>query len=99
VWIVPLSGDQAPRNITTSNPAFDGHPKYSLDGKYIAYRMQKQPGYESDLFRLAVYDRSTGVSRVLTESFRNWVEAFHGPQIQNRSISQLQLKATILSFA
>jgi dipeptidyl aminopeptidase/acylaminoacyl peptidase len=76
VWIVPLSGTQAPRNITSSNPAFDGNPKYSLDGNYIAYRMQKQPGYESDLFRLAIYNRSTGVSRVLTESFRNWVEAF-----------------------
>jgi dipeptidyl aminopeptidase/acylaminoacyl peptidase len=76
VWIVPLSGNQPPRNITASNPAFDGHPKYSPDGKYIAYQMQKQPGYESDLFRLAIYDRSTGISRVLTESFRNWVDAF-----------------------
>jgi len=76
VWIVPLSGNQPPRNITAVNPAFDGHPKYSPDGKYIAYQLQKQPGYESDLFRLAIYDRSTGTSRVLTESFRNWVDAF-----------------------
>ena len=76
VWIVSLSGNQPPRNITASNPAFDGHPKYSPDGKYIAYQMQKQAGYESDLFRLAIYDRSTGASRVLTESFRNWVDAF-----------------------
>ncbi len=76
VWIVPLSGNQPPRNITAANPAYDGHPKYSPDGKYIAYQMQKQPGYESDLFRLAIYDRSTGTSRVLTESFRNWVDAF-----------------------
>ncbi|MFZ0822085.1 MAG: S9 family peptidase, partial [Terriglobales bacterium] len=81
VWIVSLagnqlSGNQSPRNITASNPAFDGHPKYSPDGKYIAYQMQKQPGYESDLFRLAIFDRSTGTSRVLTESFRNWIDAF-----------------------
>ena len=81
VWIVSLagnqlSGNQSPRNITASNPAFDGHPKYSPDGKYIAYQMQKQPGYESDLFRLAIFDRYTGTSRVLTESFRNWVDAF-----------------------
>jgi len=76
VWIVSLSGNQAPRNITASNPAFDGHPKYSPDGKYIAYQMQKQPGYESDLFRLAIYDRATGTSRVLSESFRNWVDDF-----------------------
>jgi dipeptidyl aminopeptidase/acylaminoacyl peptidase len=76
VWIVSLTGKQPPQNITASNPAFDGHPKYSPDGRYIAYQMQKQPGYESDLFRLALYDRSTGTSRVLTESFRNWVDAF-----------------------
>ena len=44
--------------------------------RYIGYRMQKQPGYESDLFRLAVYDRKSGQSRVLTESFRNWIDEF-----------------------
>lgn len=76
VWIVSLTNNQQPRNITASNPAFDGHPKYSPDGKYVAYQMQKQPGYESDLFRLAVYDRAAGTSRVLTESFRNWVGDF-----------------------
>jgi dipeptidyl aminopeptidase/acylaminoacyl peptidase len=76
VWIVPLAGNQPPRNITASNLAYDGHPKYSPDGKYIAYQLQKLPAYESDLFRLAIYDRSAGTSRVLTESFRNWVDDF-----------------------
>ncbi len=76
LWVVPVSGAQPPRNITASNPAFDGNPKYSPDGKYIAYLLQKLPGYESDLFRLALYDRASGTSRVLTESFRNWVQDF-----------------------
>lgn len=76
LWIVSLSGTRPARDITASNPAFDGTPRYSPDGKYIAYRLQKQPGYESDLFRLAIYDRSTVTSHVLTESFRNWVEDF-----------------------
>ena len=76
VWLVRVSGGEA-RNITRANPAFDGNPQYSPDGRYIAYRLQKQPAYESDLFRLAVYDRAAGTSRVLTESFRNWVEDFH----------------------
>jgi dipeptidyl aminopeptidase/acylaminoacyl peptidase len=75
LWLLPLSGGQ-PRNITGSNRAFDGSPKYSPDGRHIAYRLQKQPGYESDLFRLALYERATGASRVLTESFRNWAEDF-----------------------
>jgi len=76
VWIVPLSGTQQAKDITASNPAFDGNPKYSPDGKYIAYLVQKQPGYESDLFRIGIYDRAAGTSRVLTESFRNWVQDF-----------------------
>jgi dipeptidyl aminopeptidase/acylaminoacyl peptidase len=77
LWLVSLTDRQASaRNITASNPAYDGSPKYSPDGKYIAYRLQKVPGYESDLFRLAIYDRSAGTSSVLTESFRNWVDDF-----------------------
>lgn len=76
LWLISLDGAGQPRNITAANPAYDGSPKYSPDGKYIAYRMQRQAGYESDLFRLAVYDRKTGTSTVLTESFRNWVDEF-----------------------
>ena len=77
LWLISLSDASAQaRNITASNPAYDGSPKYSPDGKYIGYRMQKQPAYESDLFRLAIYDRARGTSTVLTESFRNWVDEF-----------------------
>ena len=77
LWLEPVSGEGAPRNITASNPSYDGNPQYSPDGRYIAYRLQKQPAYESDLFRLAVYDRAAGSSRILTEGFTNWVEEFH----------------------
>ena len=77
LWLISLTDKEVrPRNITASNPAYDGSPKYSPDGKYIAYRMQKEPGYESDLFRLAIYDRQSGASTVLTESFRNWVDDY-----------------------
>ena len=77
LWQISLADPKAPyRNITASNPAYDGSPKYSPDGRYIAYRLQKQPAYESDLFRLAIYDRSSRTSTVLTESFRNWIDEF-----------------------
>ena len=77
LWLISLADPKAqPRNITASNLAYDASPKYSPDGKYIAYRMQKQPGYEADLFRLAILDRASGASTVLTESFRNWVDEF-----------------------
>jgi dipeptidyl aminopeptidase/acylaminoacyl peptidase len=76
LWIVPTSGG-APKNITEINRAYDGDPEYSPDGKYIAYRTQKIPGYESDCFRIAIYDRRSGETTILTESFDNWVDAFH----------------------
>jgi dipeptidyl aminopeptidase/acylaminoacyl peptidase len=37
--------------------------------------MQERAGYESDRFRLVVYDRKSGQIRVLTEDFDRWVEA------------------------
>ena len=72
LYLIPLrSGEK--KNITGANPAFDGSPAYSPDGKYIAYRMQRVSGYESDKFRLALYDRKKGTSEVLTEKLDNWV--------------------------
>src|SRR5208283_2431324 len=85
LWIVPVNwpwtstpADVLARtkNITADNPASDSTPLYSPDGKYIAYRAQQRPGYESDRFRLMLYDRKTGERRNLTESFDTWVGTF-----------------------
>jgi len=73
LWIVPIGGGDLV-NITSANEAYDGNPQYSPDGRYIAYLTQKVPRYEADLFRLAVYDRESGQTTVLTDDFDNWVE-------------------------
>src|SRR5208337_3406900 len=75
LWIVPVNGGVA-KNITADNPASDSTPLYSPDGKYIAYRAQQRPGYESDRFRLMLYDRKTGEKKNLTENFDHWVGSF-----------------------
>ncbi len=75
LWIVPITGGPA-KNITADNPASDSTPLYSPDGKYIAYRAQQRPGYESDRFRLMLYNRKTGKKKNLTEDFDAWVEDF-----------------------
>jgi dipeptidyl aminopeptidase/acylaminoacyl peptidase len=75
LWIVPVNGGTA-QNITADNPASDSTPLYSPDGKYIAYRAQQRPGYESDRFRLMLYDRKTGERRNLTENFDGWVSTY-----------------------
>ncbi|HVO81436.1 MAG TPA: S9 family peptidase [Terriglobales bacterium] len=76
LWIVPATGGPA-KNITADNPASDSTPLYSPDGQYIAYRAQKRPGYESDQFRLMLYNRQTGKKDdVLGNSLWDWVGTF-----------------------
>jgi dipeptidyl aminopeptidase/acylaminoacyl peptidase len=72
LWVVPVGGGKA-RAITKANPAYDGHPLYSPDGRFIAYRRQARAGYESDQLELALYERASGRVRVLTEGFDDWV--------------------------
>ncbi len=45
--------------VLSANPAMDSTPRYSADGKYLAWRAQRRPGFESDKFELWVMDRST----------------------------------------
>ena len=75
LWIVSINGGSA-KNITADNPASDSTPLYSPDGRYIAYRAQQRPAYESDRFRLMLYDRKTGEKRDLSEKFDRWVGSF-----------------------
>ena len=64
----------APKKITT-NPGSDSTPLYSPDGKYIAYRSQLRGGYESDRFRLMLYERATGKITDMTPNFDRWVDS------------------------
>lgn len=51
-------------------------PAYSPDGKYIAWRSQARAAYESDRFRLVVYDRQMKTIRDLLPHFDLWVDEF-----------------------
>ena len=74
VFVVPISGG-TPKKISSS-PGSDSTPLYSPDGRYIAYRSQARAGYESDRFRLFIYDRRSGATTDLTRNFDRWVNAF-----------------------
>lgn len=56
-------------NITGNNKAWDGFPSYSPDGKYIAYLTQLVPDFEADRYRLALYDRNSNETKIITEEF------------------------------
>ena len=74
LYVVPMAG--GPSKKITNNPAADNSPQYSPDGKYLAYRAQTRPGYESDRWRLMLLERATGKLTNLTESLDRWVESF-----------------------
>ncbi len=67
LFVVPVAGGEAKR--ITTQPGFDGGPAYSPDGKYIAYHAQLTAGYESDRWRVMLYDRATSKIENLSEGF------------------------------
>ena len=74
LYVVSMAGGQ-PVKITIGMGA-DANPRYSPDGKYLAWRAQQRPGYESDRWRLTTLERSTGKVTNLTESLDRWVNSF-----------------------
>ncbi len=75
VFIVNSKGENL-INITKKNKAADFNPKYSPDGKQIAYLTQLIPTYESDRIRLAIYNIENGTNKIITEKFDNWIASF-----------------------
>lgn len=75
IFIAPVAGGEA-RRITGSNTGNDLSPMYSPDGRFIAYRSQLKAGFESDRWRLMLYDRKTSQSRSVTDSLDSSVESF-----------------------
>ena len=59
-----------------NNPGYDQNPKFSPDGKYVAWTSMARDGYESDRQRLCCYDLATGEKQYLTESFDSNVDDF-----------------------
>ena len=58
------------------NVGYDVNPRFSPDGKYIAWQSMAHNGYESDRNRLCVYDLRTGEKKYVAESFDSNVEDF-----------------------
>ena len=69
LFVAPVDGSTAPRNLTAANKAWDAYPTFSPDGKTLAYAAMKRPGYEADRFRIVLRAWPDGTDRVLTEGW------------------------------
>ena len=69
-----LLGDGAPQPITTSR-GNDHSPRFSPDGKWIAYLSMATPGFEADRQEIVLYERATGQRRPLTAAWDVSVQA------------------------
>jgi dipeptidyl aminopeptidase/acylaminoacyl peptidase len=74
IFLVPAAGG-APKQLTGGRGGDEG-PLFSPDGKMLAFRTQTRPGYESDLWRLAVMDLQTNAITSLSDSLDRWVESY-----------------------
>jgi len=59
-----------------NNVGYDQNPKFSPDGKYVAWLSMERNGYEADRQRLCVCELSTGIKQYVTESFDSNVDDF-----------------------
>ncbi len=67
VYSVPIHGG-AIADVTAGNPAWDASPRVSPDGKTLAYKAMKRPGFEADRFGIMLMDAYGKV----TELAPNW---------------------------
>ena len=69
LYRAPVDGSAAPVCLTEGNEAWDCCPRFSPDGKIMAYLAMRRPGYESDRLRIVLRSWPDGPERVLTEGW------------------------------
>lgn len=80
IYLYDLSTGQT-RNLckedaTDKNMGYDTNPKFSPDGKSIAWQSMERDGYESDRNRLCVMNLENGKKTYVTEAFQSGVDDY-----------------------
>jgi dipeptidyl aminopeptidase/acylaminoacyl peptidase len=75
----PVDASKPPQQLT-SNPAWDTHPRFSPDGKQLAYLAMARPGFEADRFRLMTIPWTgagvEGEAKAITEGWDRSIAGF-----------------------
>jgi len=75
VILLPTCGCKPARDISADSKADDDSPRYSPDGRRLAYTQQRIPTFYGDRARLMLFDRAKGTTVGLTE---NWDRSVSG---------------------
>jgi len=68
LYLVPVDGGGAPKNLTGDNAGGDGAPLFSPDGKAILFTRTQTPYYSGELAKLWRHDVASGKNTPLTEA-------------------------------
>jgi dipeptidyl aminopeptidase/acylaminoacyl peptidase len=68
IYLIPAGGGEA-KNVTAENKAGDTSPRYSPDGRWLAFQRQVIKGFYADKARLVLHDRQSGKNKVMTEEW------------------------------
>jgi dipeptidyl aminopeptidase/acylaminoacyl peptidase len=68
VYVISAEGGK-PRNVSAENGASDSGPRYSPDGRYLAFGRQTVKRFYGDRVRLVLHDRQAGTNRVVADAF------------------------------
>ncbi|WP_371185414.1 prolyl oligopeptidase family serine peptidase [Thalassotalea maritima] len=72
-------------NLTVDNKAWDAMPRYSADGKFLAWKAMSTPVYESDKFTLTVKELRSGKVKKVAELWDRSIASFQF-DTDNRSV-------------
>ena len=76
VYEIAADGTGSLQNLTVANPAWDSHPRYSPDGRFLAWKAMDHNQNEADRFHLVIKDLKTGAVRPLTAAWDRSVDEF-----------------------
>jgi dipeptidyl aminopeptidase/acylaminoacyl peptidase len=75
IYVVPADGSGKPLDLTAANPAWDTNPRVSPDGRTLAYRAMRRPGFEADRFGIQLRDLASGRTEELLPQWDHSADA------------------------
>ena len=87
------------KTLTESNPAADAYPRYSPDGKWLAYRAQTRAGFEAEKWDIVLLDRAKGTSSRITAKWDYSADQFEWTQDSKTVVLETQDNAEAVLYA